>query len=83
LTLFTQTFNGITPDKFAALATKVKAATGIVITSNQGKGTSNGYSFEWNFNPTTNILLLDCLDKPKVVFEWALKKKLSSIIGSL
>jgi len=58
-----QTFTNITPDKFAALQQKA-ALSSINITGNSGQASQQGITISWQFDPTAQTLMIQCLDHP-------------------
>jgi hypothetical protein len=61
-----QTFTGLTPDQFTALAAK-GAASGLAVSGNQGQATKNGFKVTWNYDPTAGVLEIQCVSAPFLV----------------
>ncbi len=59
-----QTFSGVSQSQFSCIKEAVKDKTGIVITTDVGSATQSGFSVHWNFNPETQVLLIQVTDKP-------------------
>lgn len=57
------TFSNVTPDQFAALAAKARAA-GIALNGNTGSASKFGVEVAWNYIPATQQLTLHCLRAP-------------------
>ena len=66
MSLQTQIFEEITPDKFTALVAKVGKDTGVAISehSGQAKSEDDKWEFSWDYNTDTSILKITCLKKP-------------------
>jgi hypothetical protein len=61
-----QTFTGLTPDQFTALAAK-GAASGLAVSGNQGQATKDGFKVTWNYDPTAGVLEIQCVSAPFLV----------------
>jgi hypothetical protein len=61
-----QTFTGLTPDQFAALAAK-GAASGLALSGNEGQAAKNGFTVTWNYDPAAGVLEIQCLSAPFLV----------------
>ena len=59
----TQTFTGITQQRFDCLVQKA-AAAGIVISGNQGQASQDGITMRWNFDSEKQTIELQCLESP-------------------
>ena len=64
MSLQLQTFPNFSAAMFAAFSAKIKADTGVVITSNVGTVVHGSFTFMYNFNPALNQLQVQCLKKP-------------------
>ena len=51
MALVEQRFTGVTAERFADLAAKVKKETGVEIGGNSGSAAKSGYGFRWNYDP--------------------------------
>ena len=58
-----QTFSGITQAHFACLLQKAQSS-GINITGNSGAASGSGITVEWNYDPASQVLTIQCTDKP-------------------
>ncbi len=58
-----QIFQGITPDQYARLVEKAKAA-GINLEGNSGSASKYGVEIAWNYAPASQELSLQCLKTP-------------------
>ena len=58
-----QVFNGVTPDQYARLVEKAKAA-GINLVGNSGTTSQYGVEVSWNYSPETQTLTLQVLKTP-------------------
>ena len=59
-----QTFENITPTQFDALAKKAQDEVGVVITGNSGQASAKGFSLKYDYNPSRETLVLQCMDAP-------------------
>jgi len=58
-----QVFNGITPNHYAILTQKAKAA-GIDISGPSGTASSFGVKVAWNYSAEAQVLSLQCISTP-------------------
>lgn len=58
-----QVFNGITPDQYAKLAEKARAA-GIDVSGDSGTASKFGVEVTWNYSPADQVLTMQCLKAP-------------------
>jgi len=56
-------FKGVTPDKYASLIEKARAA-GIELNGNSGTASKFGLEIAWNYSPEAQELTLQCLKTP-------------------
>ena len=56
-------FRGVTPEKYARLMEKAKAA-GIGLSGNKGTASKFGVEIAWNYEPAAQELTLQCLKTP-------------------
>jgi len=59
-----QTFNSVTTQQFAYLAQKAQEETGLVLAGNSGEASAQGITIKWNFDPASQVLTIECIDKP-------------------
>lgn len=58
-----QTFSGITLAHFASLLHKAQS-TGISISGKSGSASRDGITITWNYDPSAQVLTIQCTDKP-------------------
>jgi hypothetical protein len=58
-----QKFSGVTQDQFSGLVQKAQAA-GIGISGNSGTATQSGVTMTWNYDPASQLLVIQCTDSP-------------------
>jgi hypothetical protein len=58
-----QRFERIGVTVFACLQAK-GAAAGVPITGDRGQATARGVTMRWDFDAATEVLVIECLDKP-------------------
>jgi hypothetical protein len=75
-----QVFNGVTPDQYARLVEKAKAA-GIEINGNTGSATKFGVEIAWNYTPATQELTLQCLKTPFFMNASDVNTKIHSLVA--
>lgn len=75
-----QQFSGITPEQFAKLTQKAKAA-GIEINGNSGRASKMGVEVEWNYSSEKQELVLTCLRAPFFVSQNVINTKLHALVS--
>lgn len=75
------TFESVTPERFTAIAAKVKALTGMSITAVNGIAQQNGYKMSWTHDAATGNLSITVLEKPFLVPEFAVTNKITAIVN--
>lgn len=58
-----QTFNNITPDKWAALRAKA-AQSNIALNGDSGQTSQQGFTFSWEYDAASATLTIQCLEHP-------------------
>jgi hypothetical protein len=74
-----QTFSGITPDQYAQLIVKAKAA-GLELSGNTGTASKFGVEVQWNYSPESQQLTVQCLRTPMFVSASSVYGKLQSLV---
>jgi hypothetical protein len=74
-----QTFSGITPDQYAQLIVKAKAA-GLELSGNSGTASKFGVEVQWNYSPESQQLTVQCLRTPMFVSASSVYGKLQSLV---
>ena len=59
-----QAFGGFTQDMFAAFADKIKQDVGVDLDGNSGTVEHGSFVFQYDYNPITQLLHIQCLKKP-------------------
>ncbi|HEX4286706.1 MAG TPA: hypothetical protein VHZ28_16560 [Terracidiphilus sp.] len=72
-------FNDISPDKYAKLGAKARAA-GIDINGNTGNATKYGVQVEWNYMPAEQQLTFQCLKTPFFVKAADVHAKIQTLV---
>ncbi len=75
-----QVFQGITPDQYARLLAKAKAA-GIDLSGDSGTASKFGAEISWNYNPSTQELTLQCLKHPFFMSAADVDTRLHSLVS--
>jgi len=76
-----QNFTGFTPERFDCLVQKAEAA-GIDITGNSGTASRDGIEITWNFDPTAQTLIIQCIAAPPLVPCGMINTKIRSLVDS-
>ena len=74
-----QTFSGITPDQYAQLIVKAKAA-GLELSGNSGTASKFGVEVQWNYSPESQQLTVQCLRTPMFVSAATVYGKLQALV---
>jgi hypothetical protein len=74
-----QVFSGISPEQYAKLTVKAKAA-GIDLGGNSGTATKFGVEMFWNYAPEAQELTLQCLRTPFFVKPEEVYAKLQALV---
>jgi len=74
-----QVFSGITPEQYAQLIVKAKAA-GLNLTGNSGTASKFGVERQWNYSPETQQLTVQCLRVPMFVSAATVYGKLQALV---
>jgi hypothetical protein len=59
----TQTFDNVTPEKWALLVSKANAS-GLNIQNDSGSASQDGFTFTWDYDPNAQSLAIQCTAKP-------------------
>ena len=62
-----QTFNGVTVQQFACITQKAQEESGLVLSGNGGEASAQGVTIKWNFDPVSQVLIIECTEKPFLV----------------
>jgi hypothetical protein len=74
-----QLFEGITPEQYARLVAKAKAA-GIELSGNTGTASKYGVEVAWNYALETQELTLQCLKTPFFVSAADVNAKIQALV---
>lgn len=74
-----QRFEGITPEQYARLVAKAKAA-GIDLNGNSGTASKYGVEVAWNYVPEAQELTLQCLKTPFFVSAADVDAKIQTLV---
>ncbi len=75
-------FHGITPELWAALETQVRAA-GIDVEHDQGIAHVGPADIRWDYEPTAQLLTVQCLKKPWIVSCTAVNAKIQDLFHEI
>lgn len=75
----TQVFTSVTQARFDCLVEKAQTA-GITITGNAGQVTHDGITMRWSFDPTKQILELQCTGAPFFLSCGAINGKIHDLV---
>ena len=62
-----QTFNSVTAQQFACIAQRAQDETGLVLSGSSGEASAQGTTIKWNFDPVSQVLTIECTEKPFLV----------------
>lgn len=75
-----QTFAGIAPAGFQAIADKVKAETGVTVEGNSGHASAKGFELGWQYDPEKETLVIQCLSKPFLIPASVVQAKIRQLV---
>lgn len=75
----THVFRGVTPDKYALLIEKARAA-GIELSGNSGTSSKFGVEVAWNYSPEAAELTIQCLKAPFFIKKADVDAKIESLV---
>lgn len=76
-----RTIDGVTTEKFTQLKQLLKEKLGVDLEGSQGEASSNGFHVAYQYDPATQVLKLQLLDKPWFVPEAMIESKLEELIS--
>jgi hypothetical protein len=74
-----QVFTGVTPEQFARLTEKARAA-GIDLNSANGTASVLGVQLAWNYAPETGELTIQCLQAPFFVSPASVDARIATLV---
>src|SRR5277367_158855 len=77
-----QSFRDITPDRWQALIEK-GAQNQFSLGGDSGQSTDQEFTFYWNYDATSSILTIQCLDHPFLVSCGEINEKINTLMCSL
>ena len=83
MALQVQTFTSFTPGKWAAFLNKIKADTGVEITTFTGEVTHGSFTFAYTYDKNAQVLTVQCLHKPIFITAATIVNGLSEEIADL
>ncbi len=75
-----QVFNGITPARWECIRQAMQGRTGVALDTDSGTASKSGFTMRWNFDPPTQILTVQCLEKPFIIPCSVIESALASIV---
>jgi hypothetical protein len=78
-----QVFASFTPGLWQAFVNKIKADTGVVISTNTGTVKHGSFEFTYDYNPDTQMLVVQCTKKPLFIPANVILNGLSQEIAEL
>ena len=76
-----QTFSGITQQHFGCLLQKAQSV-GINISGNSGTASRDGITITWNFDPASQVLTIQCTDKPIFLSCGVITSQISDLVNN-
>lgn len=77
-----QDFEGVTSDKWACAKNAVRDRYGIVVNTDSGTASKDGFTLTWNYNPGAQTLQVQCTDSPWWAPCSAINGQIQDIAGS-
>ena len=77
-----QTFNGVTQARWDCIKTAVQTRTGVVITTDSGTAKQGEFSINWNFDAATEVLTIQCMEKPFILPCAAIESTINHVVNS-
>lgn len=62
-----QIFDSVTPQQFACIAQKAQEESGLALSGNGGTVSAQGISINWIYDPVSQALTIQCVEKPFLV----------------
>ena len=78
-----QVFTNFTPGKWAAFINKIKANTGVQITTFSGIVTHGSFEFAYTYDKISEVLTVQCLNKPFFINQSTIINGLAEEIADL
>jgi hypothetical protein len=77
-----QTFSGVTPAQFEALARKASAAAGIPLEGRTGSCSHKGFTVIWDYDSTDQKLVIQCTASPFSVTCGSINQRIHDLVDS-
>lgn len=76
-------FDGVSPARFAALGDAARQQFGIVISGTVGDRTQNGFSLHWEYDASSQRLIIQCVSKPFLVPKSIVQSRITQLVESI
>jgi hypothetical protein len=76
-----QVFNGITQSRWDCIKQAIQARMGVAISTDSGTTSKSSFNMRWNFDPLTQILTIQCTDKPFIIPCSAIESTVTAIVN--
>jgi hypothetical protein len=77
-----QTFNAVTAEQFACIAQKAQEESGLALSGNIGEASAQGITVRWNFDPVSQVLTIECTDKPFLLPCGTINSTIQNLVNS-
>jgi hypothetical protein len=80
MSLPAQTFDTVSPAKFAAACLKVQQLTGVAVPAQSGTVTGRGFTVKLTYDPAAQTLTVEVLSKPLLVLGSLVQDKIRNLV---
>ena len=78
----TRTYEAVTSIHYVKIVAEADKELGMALSGNSGKASADNVTISWNYDPTAQVLVLQCLKKPWYVLESMVDSKLDALVNS-
>ena len=75
-----RTYEGITSIHYAKIVAEADKELSMTLAGNSGYASADGVTINWNYDPASQVLVLQCLAKPWYVPESLVDDKLDALV---
>ena len=78
-----QTFNGVSPEGWAAMKEEARRQLGISLAADSGEASEKGFTISWNYDGAAQRLTITCLDKPFFVPCGTVNSQIAKLVANV